>query len=181
MIKLGRPYIPNATYQVPRSSAFWFWRRIFLKDFYQIWAWRPSWSCDDPRHKIWKLWLQLHWIAWLTCADPVVCVLGGGGGGQNMVENSFVTFFIIRFNVLNLFYSGVNCQFQRKLYFLVSEGAQHFPGVGVELNCLFPINRLVIFNVSPGHLSPFPPTSSLDPCMTDPPQNDRRFSGLNHE
>ena len=44
--KLGRPYIPNATYQVPRSSAFWFWRR-FLKGFYHIWARRPSWSCDQ--------------------------------------------------------------------------------------------------------------------------------------
>ena len=27
--KLGRPHIPNATYQVPRSPAFWFWRRGF--------------------------------------------------------------------------------------------------------------------------------------------------------
>ena len=45
--KLGRPHIPDATYQVPRSSAFWFWRRRFLKGFYHIWAWRPSWSCDQ--------------------------------------------------------------------------------------------------------------------------------------
>ena len=45
--KLGRPHIPNATYQVPRSPAFWFWRRRFLKGFYHIWAWRPSWSCDQ--------------------------------------------------------------------------------------------------------------------------------------
>ena len=49
MNKLGRPHIPDATYQVPRSSAFWFWRRRFLKGFYHIWAWRPSWSCD-PDH-----------------------------------------------------------------------------------------------------------------------------------
>ena len=47
MNKLGRPHIPDATYQVPRSSAFWFWRRRFLKGFYHIWAWRPSWSCDQ--------------------------------------------------------------------------------------------------------------------------------------
>ena len=45
--KLGRPHIPDATYQVPRSSAFWFWRRRFLKGFYHIWAGRPSWSCDQ--------------------------------------------------------------------------------------------------------------------------------------
>ena len=51
---------------------------------------------------------------------------------------------------------------------------QHFPGVGVELNCLFPI-ELVIFKVSPGHL--LPPTSSPGPCMTDPD----RVSCLNHE
>ena len=45
--KLGRPYIPNATYQVPRSSTFHFWRRRFLKGFYHIWAWRPSWPSDQ--------------------------------------------------------------------------------------------------------------------------------------
>ena len=44
--KLDRPYIPNATYQVPRSLAFRFWR-IFLKGFYHIWAWWPSCSCDE--------------------------------------------------------------------------------------------------------------------------------------
>ena len=43
---LGRAHIPTAIYQVPRSSAFWFLRR-FLKGFYHIWAWRPSWSCDQ--------------------------------------------------------------------------------------------------------------------------------------
>ena len=45
--KLGRPRIPDATYQVLRSRVFWFWRRRFLKGFYHIWAWRPSWSCDQ--------------------------------------------------------------------------------------------------------------------------------------
>ena len=56
--KLGRSHIPNATYQVPRSSAFWFWRRRFLNGFYHIWAWRPSWSCD---HNImYKFWLTYH-------------------------------------------------------------------------------------------------------------------------
>ena len=28
------------------NPAFWFWKRIFLKGFYHIWAWWPSWSCD---------------------------------------------------------------------------------------------------------------------------------------
>ena len=31
--KLCRPHIPNATYQVQRSSAFWFWRRRFFNVF----------------------------------------------------------------------------------------------------------------------------------------------------
>ena len=44
--KLGRPDIQNVTYQVPSSSAFWFWRR-YLKGFYHIWVCRPSWSCDQ--------------------------------------------------------------------------------------------------------------------------------------
>ena len=35
------------TYQVPMSSAFWFWSRKFLKGFYHIWAWRQSWSCHQ--------------------------------------------------------------------------------------------------------------------------------------
>ena len=56
--KLDRPHIPNATYQVPRSSAFWFWRRRFLKVFYHIWAWRPSWSCDQ--NVMYKFWLTYH-------------------------------------------------------------------------------------------------------------------------
>ena len=40
---------PHTTYQATRSLALWFWKR-FLKGFYHIWAWRPSWSCDpDPQ------------------------------------------------------------------------------------------------------------------------------------
>ena len=76
---------------------------------------------------------------------------GGGGAGQNQTEKGFVKFLVLKliysgFNVLNLFTveSTVN-----------SEGVQHFPGVGVELNCLFP-KEIVIFYVSPGHLSPPP-------------------------
>ena len=45
--KLGKPHIPDTTYQVSRSLALRFWRRRFLKGFYHIWAWRPSWSCDQ--------------------------------------------------------------------------------------------------------------------------------------
>ena len=41
----------------PRSPAFWFWRR-FLKGFYHIWAWQPSWSCDQ--NILYKFWLTYH-------------------------------------------------------------------------------------------------------------------------
>ena len=53
----GKSHIPNATYQVPRSQAFWFWRR-FRKGFYHIWAWRPYLSCDQ--NSLYKLWLPYH-------------------------------------------------------------------------------------------------------------------------
>ena len=56
--KLGRPHIPNATYQVSRSLAFWFWRKRFLKGFYHIWAWWPSLSCDQ--NILYKFWLTYH-------------------------------------------------------------------------------------------------------------------------
>ena len=78
MNKLGRPNTPNATYQVPRSSAFWFWRKRFLKGFYHIWAWRPSWSCDQdhlnklsfprPRESPYEIWVQLtQWFQRRRC------------------------------------------------------------------------------------------------------------------
>ena len=77
-----------------------------------------------------------------------------------------------------LVYRGFNYHFQRKLYFLVPKGSNIFQGWGSNsINCLFPI-ELVIFKVSPGHLSPPPLLSG--PCMTDPSQNDRN-SYLNHE
>ena len=41
MHKIERPYIQNATYQVPRPLAFWFWKRFYR--FYRICAWWPSW------------------------------------------------------------------------------------------------------------------------------------------
>ena len=76
--KLGRPHIPDATYQVPRSSAFWFWRRRFLKGFYHIWAWQPSWSCDQdhlnklsfphPKESPYEIWVQLaQWFQRRRC------------------------------------------------------------------------------------------------------------------
>ena len=56
----------NASCQVSLKSVHWFLRRRFLKGFYHIWAWRPSWSYDldylythwlphpiDASHKIW--------------------------------------------------------------------------------------------------------------------------------
>ena len=108
---------------------------------------------------------------------------GGGGGGGGRTESD-------RKGLCQLFgpqtylqwvqrplVRGFNCHFQRKLYFLFQKGFQHFPGVGVELNCLFP-KELVIFKVSPGHMPP--PPSSLGLCMTDSSQNDR-VSCLNHE
>ena len=106
---------------------------------------------------------------------------GGGGAGQNLTEKCFVNLLVLKliysgFNVLDLFTVGSTVNL---LYFLVQKGVQHFPGLGVELNCLIPI-ELVIFKVSSGHLPPPPPTSSLGLCMTDPSQNDR-VSCLNHE
>ena len=56
--KLGRPQIPNATYKVSRSLAFWFWRRKFLKGFYHIRPWRLSLSCDQ--NILYKFWLTYH-------------------------------------------------------------------------------------------------------------------------
>ena len=51
-------HYPNAIYQVPRSSAFWFWRRRFLKGFYHILVWLSSWSCDQ--NVLYKFWLTYH-------------------------------------------------------------------------------------------------------------------------
>ena len=47
MNKLGSTQAPDAAYQVSRSLAFWFQRRSFFCGFYHIWAWWPSWSCDQ--------------------------------------------------------------------------------------------------------------------------------------
>ena len=45
--KLWWAGVPNATYQVLWKSAHPFQSRRFLKAFYNIWVWRPSWSCDQ--------------------------------------------------------------------------------------------------------------------------------------
>ena len=43
----------NATNQVSRQSTHSFQRGRFLKDFYHIWAWQESWSCDlDNSNKL---------------------------------------------------------------------------------------------------------------------------------
>ena len=71
MSKSVRAHIPNATYQVPWPLAFWFQSRGYLKGFYLIWAWWPSWSCDQYNwNKFWltyhkessyQIWVQLVW------------------------------------------------------------------------------------------------------------------------
>ena len=71
--KLWWAGVINATYQVSWKSVQRFQRRRFLKGFYHIWAWQPSWSCDQHHvnkfsfpctckltYKIW-LWLA-HWF-----------------------------------------------------------------------------------------------------------------------
>ena len=75
--------------------------------------------------------------------------------GRNLTEKGFVNFLVLKliyswFNVLDLFTVGSTVNL---LYYLVQKGVKHFPGVGVELNCLIPI-ELVILKVSPGHLTP---------------------------
>ena len=47
--KLGRPHIPNATCQVPTSSAYWFWRKKIGFSLYKG-LWRPSWLRDQIRY-----------------------------------------------------------------------------------------------------------------------------------
>ena len=71
MNKLKWAGVPNATYQVSWKSARWFHRRRFLKGFYHIWAWRPSWSCD-----------QHHVINFIS--------LYMKGCKQNLVQNGIV-------------------------------------------------------------------------------------------
>ena len=62
---------PNATYQGPRSLALWFRRRRFLKDFYYIWAWRPSWSCypDAPNKLLFPRPMEAPQEIWLRLAQ----------------------------------------------------------------------------------------------------------------
>ena len=38
--------MPHTKLREPESARR-FWRRRFLKGFYHIWAWWPSWSCDQ--------------------------------------------------------------------------------------------------------------------------------------
>ena len=97
---------------------------------------------------------------------------GGGGVGQNLTENALSTFWSSNLSTVGSTSSTcLQCD-QLSIYCTF-----WFKRVGVELNCLIPI-ELVIFKVSPGHLSP--PASSLGLCMTDPSQNDC-VSCLNHE
>ena len=58
--RLGSTRVPNAAYQLSRSSAFWFRRRWFFGGFYHIWAWRPTRS-RDLDHLIKFLFLHPRW------------------------------------------------------------------------------------------------------------------------
>ena len=68
--KLWQAGVTNATYQVSWKSVHRFRRRRFLKGFYHIWAWWPSWRCDHHRvnkfsfPNTWKLMYKI-WL-WLT-------------------------------------------------------------------------------------------------------------------
>ena len=67
--KLWWARVPNATYQVWWKSVHRFQRRRFLKGFYHIWAWWPSWSCDQHHVHVfsfpftwkhtYKIWLKM--------------------------------------------------------------------------------------------------------------------------
>ena len=81
------PHIPNATYQVPRSLASWFWRRRFLKDLIiygcgrhvtrTIWTNFRSrvlrslhmkfvfnWSSGFRGEDVWKCWRTTDWLVY---------------------------------------------------------------------------------------------------------------------
>ena len=55
---------PRCYKPVSWKSACRFWRRGFLKDFYHIWAWRPSWSCDQ-HHIIHQIFISLYLKAFI--------------------------------------------------------------------------------------------------------------------
>ena len=64
--KLGSTRSPDEAYQDSRSQAFWFWRKLFFfLGFYHIWAWWPSWSCDQDFHSPipLKLHMKFDWLA----------------------------------------------------------------------------------------------------------------------
>ena len=58
---------PHVAYKVPGPFVLWFWRRRFIKGFYPIWAWWPSWLCDPETfakrslcNKIWPFHKRLR-------------------------------------------------------------------------------------------------------------------------
>ena len=67
------------TYQISWKSACQFQRR-YLKGFYYIWAWRPSWSCDQ--HHVIKILISLYLKAFI----------------QNLVQNGIVVSEKIQFD-----------------------------------------------------------------------------------
>ena len=80
--KLCRAWVPEAVYQVSRPLACWFQRRRFLKGFYHMWAWWPSWSYDQnhlnkllfpyPMEAPYEIWLWLaQWFLRRRCLKSV--------------------------------------------------------------------------------------------------------------
>ena len=69
--KLWWTHVPYATYLVSRQLALWFLRWRFLKGFYHIWSWWPSWTCDldhlnklsspHPMEAPHEIWFQSAW------------------------------------------------------------------------------------------------------------------------
>ena len=101
-----------------RSLSLWFLRR-FLKGFYRIWAWRPSWSCDPdapnklsfPRsmeapHEIWLRLAQRFWrrrslkmVDGWTTTDDGACLYykltnEPKGSGELLTENQFALHYL---------------------------------------------------------------------------------------
>ena len=83
----------GASCQVSLKSVHQIWRRRFLKGFYHIWAWQPSWSCEldnlyiqyipysiDASHKIW-LWIAKRFQrrSWLNIMVIYMYIAPGWG------------------------------------------------------------------------------------------------------
>ena len=79
------------------------WQRRFLKCFYHIWAWQPSWSCDQhyvdefsfpcPYKLTFKFWLKM--AQWLLIKQvQVSCVTDLGPRSKNDLDLQYSHIFI---------------------------------------------------------------------------------------